>query len=242
MLKKIIISLLVLLILCAATLFFAGSFLVNKAVHTGIETIGPHVTQTSVSLDDVNISALSGKGSLSGLKVGNPEGFKNEFILELGQIEVELRTSSLLSDKIIIEKVHIQNPAISYEKTLTSSNLDQLLKNIEAFTGTEEKKDTDSASGKKVVIRELLIEGGTIYAGTFGAGVRMPMPTIRMENVGEQDDGQTPAQVIQLVLTEVFKSSGSAVSGASEFLKESGKGLLDGSKKATDGIRNLFGR
>ena len=164
MIKKILLVLVLLAVAAAAAIYFVGSAALNKGIKHGVETVGPDVTQTPVTLADVNISVLSGKGTLKGLNVGNPEGYKSENIFALGQIDIEVDTSTVFSDKIIINKIHIRQPEISYEKTFTSSNVKKLLDNIEQFTGpkgetSEDAPAEESGTQKQIVIKQLIIRG-----------------------------------------------------------------------------------
>ena len=122
MIKKLFLSSCILFFVAVLIAYFFGSTLLNKSIKTGVETFGPKVTQTPVRLDEVKLSVLSGNGLLSGLYVGNPEGFKSENIFALGQVEVDIVPRSLLSDEIVINKIYIQKPHISYEKTFKSSS------------------------------------------------------------------------------------------------------------------------
>ena len=253
MIKKIFLFLVILAVAGVAAIYFLGSSALNKVIKTGVEEFGPEFTQTSVRLDNVDISILSGNATLTGLYVGNPDGYKSENIFALGQIEIDIDLRSLVSgDKIIINKIHIQKPEISYEKTLTSSNIKALLKNIEAFTGpadetaeeaTEEPEDGPS---KQVVIKQLIIEDGTIFVGLMGIGTTVPLPRIEMNDIGEEGNDMSMAEVLDLVLTKVLKSIGPAISGAGNLVGEGGKAALEQGEgaleKATDSIKSLFGK
>jgi hypothetical protein len=255
MIKKIFLALLGLAVIGIIVIALFGSKMLNSGIKKGVETIGPRVTQTNVTLEAVDISIFSGAGKLTGLNVGNPEGFKSENIFALGEIDVAVQISSLLSDKIIIDRVIIKNPAISYETRISTSNVKQLLENIEAFTGPKaeevpaEEVPADSVPGKQVVIRKVIVEGATVYVGLLGVGQAVPLPRIELNDIGE-DRKMNIADAIDLVLTEVLKAIGPAISNAGGMLKDSGKALLDGAisgddsaaKKATDGIKNLFGK
>jgi hypothetical protein len=265
MLKKIFLLLFILAVATVTAIYFLGSSALNKGIKTGVETFGPEVTQTAVRLDEVNLSILSGNGTLTGLYVGNPDGYKNENIFALGQIEIDVDTGSIFSDKIIINKIIIQQPEISYEKTLTSSNIKALLKNIEAFTrpaaesseSPAEETPTEDSASKQVVIKQLVIENGTIFVGLMGVGSSVPLPRIELNDIGEDGNKKSMAEVIDQVLSEVLKSIGPAIAGAGNILGEGGKtALLEGEdtlekvgtaagdavNKASDSIKNLFGK
>jgi len=256
MFKKRLIGFALLAVIIVAVIYFAGSSVLNKGIKSGVETYGPRVTQTPVTLEDVQLSILSGSGMLKGLHVGNPEGYKSENIFALGQIDLKVNTRSVFSDKIIIDHIIIKRPAMSYEKKLTTSNLKKLLENIEQFTGPSSEPEAETAeeekagTKKQVIIKKLLIEDGTIYVGALGIGQTVPLPRIEMENIGEDGNEMTMPEVIDLVLSQVLQSIGPAIASAGELggaavdvLKTQG---LDKVGQATDlvgeGIKGLLGK
>lgn len=256
MFKKRLIGFALLAVIIVAAIYFAGSSVLNKGIKSGVETYGPRVTQTPVTLEDVQLSILSGSGMLKGLHVGNPEGYKSENIFALGQIDLKVNTRSVFSDKIIIDHIIIKRPAMSYEKKLTTSNLKKLLENIEQFTGPSSEPEAETAeeekagTKKQVIIKKLLIEDGTIYVGALGIGQTVPLPRIEMENIGEDGNEMTMPEVIDLVLSQVLQSIGPAIASAGELggaavdvLKTQG---LDKVGQATDlvgeGIKGLLGK
>ncbi|MDQ8193111.1 hypothetical protein QEH59_01645 [Coraliomargarita sp. SDUM461004] len=237
MFKKLLLGLLLIALAAGAVVYFVLSGGLNKQIKNAVETYGPRVTQTDVTLEDVNLSILSGSGTLKGLNVGNPEGYQSEHIFALGQIDLKIDTSTILDQTIIIDHILIKAPAISYEKSLSSSNVKDLMNNIEAFTGPSSgpSPDPEPSTGakKQVVIKELLIEDGTVYVGALGVGRTVTLPRIEMNNIGE-GGSMTMAEVMDLVLTKLLQSIGPAIADAGDLLKEGGKAALDAaSKQAT---------
>lgn len=177
MIKKIFLFLALLLVAGIAVIYFFGSGWLNSAVKRGIEDYGPQMTQTPVTVESVSLSIFSGKGTLKGLHVGNPEGYQTENIFALEQIEIEIDTSTVLEDVIIINKIHILRPAVSYERTLTTSNIRTIRNNIEAFIGPSTPgQDVPEGEGakKQVIVRQLLIEDGTVFLSALGAELARP--------------------------------------------------------------------
>ena len=218
MIKKLLLGFFLLAVVAIALVVFLGASALNKGVKSGVETFGPKVTQTPVTLDAVSLSVFSGKGSISGLNVGNPDGFESENIFELGQIDIAIDKGSILTDTIIIDHIHIKAPSISYEKTLTSSNVKELQKNIEKFTGGSSapapEESTGEKSSKNLVIKELIIEDGTIFVGLLGVGQTVQLPTIEMTNIGAEGTETNAAEVINEILGKVLTSIGPAIAGA----------------------------
>ena len=216
MIKKLILGLILLALVAVGAIYFFGASALNNGVKRGVETFGPQVTQTAVTLDSVNLSPFSGSGTLKGLHVANPEGFKSENIFALGQIDIKIDKSTVFSDKIVIDEVIIKRPEISYEKTLSSSNVKQLLANIEAFTGPQDDSEADGGAKKQVVIRKLLIEEGTVYVGAMGIGQTVKLPRIEMTDIGEDNNRMTIAEAVNLVLSTVVSNIGPAIANVGE--------------------------
>ncbi|MGB0344582.1 MAG: hypothetical protein ACPGGJ_04225 [Coraliomargarita sp.] len=227
MIKKLFLWIVVLAIAAFALVYFFGAGWVTKAV----ETVGPKVTQTPVRLDDVDLSLLSSSGTLQGLYIGNPEGYKHEHIFTLGKIDVEVDAKSLLSDEIVIKKIHIRSPEMNYEKTLRGSNLKSLLANVESFGRTQggegRARETASAPGssaepspdvaeeassKRILIQDLLIEDLKVRVGLMGAGTSVTIPRIAMQDLDSASTTETVAKVLQSVLGEVTRQIGAGVS------------------------------
>ena len=191
-----------------ALIFFLGPAILNKGIQSNIETFGSRLTQTPVTLDDVNISVLSGKGTIKGLYVGNPEGFKKEFILVLEQIEIALDRKSLFSDKLVIDKIHIKQPQISLEQRLNTSNLKELQRNIEGFASstsktTREKKTPETK--KQLIVKKLIIEDTRIYLSLIGQELNFTLSRIELDNLRKDNALSSIEQIIHLALSEVAK-------------------------------------
>ncbi|MFO8026531.1 MAG: hypothetical protein R6U56_02575 [Opitutales bacterium] len=264
MIKKLLIGILALALIAAVLIYFLGAGLLNSSVKKGVETVGPKVTQTSVTLESVNLAPFSGSGTLKGLIVGNPEGFESENIFALGQVDIQFDTSTLFSDTIVIDKIHVVAPAISYEKKLRTSNIKELQKNIEAFTGPPDETDKEpapeTAAEKQVVIRKLIIEEGSIYVGALGSGQTVSLPRIEMDDIGGGGERITLAQAIDLILNKLVRNIGPAIANAGELGKKAaeafktqglekmdqasdkaGEAANEAVDKASEEIKKLFG-
>lgn len=246
MIKKIFIGIAALALIAGVLVYFLGSSILNSSVKKGVETIGPKVTQTSVTLETVDLSPFSGGGTLKGLNVGNPKGFNSEHIFKLGQIDIQVDTGTVFSDKIVINEIIINSPEMSYEKSLTNSNVKQLLKNIEAFTGRKEDPEstpeTDTGGKKQVVIRKLLIEEGTIYVGAMGVGQTVKLPRIEISDIGEDRNKMTAPEVINLVLSKVLSNIGPAIANAGEISKAAAEAIKTQGLEKVDMVTEKAGK
>ena len=85
----------------------------DKGIKTAVETLGPKYTQAEVTLNKVDLSLKSGKGTLSGLVVGNPVGFKTGQAFSLGEISVQVDTSTVTKPVIVIQQIRIMAPEMT---------------------------------------------------------------------------------------------------------------------------------
>ena len=110
----------------------------DRGIKTAVETIGPEMTQSSVSLNSVDLSLTTAKGSFSGLRVANPEGFAAADAFSLGEISFAMDADSLASDTIIIDSLRIVAPEITMERADGRSNLDRIQSNIDSYLGADD--------------------------------------------------------------------------------------------------------
>src|SRR2546421_162049 len=113
--RKIITRLIFAVLILAVLAVLAVHFFLDSALKRGVETIGPDLTKVSVKVALVNLSLLSGSGTINGLVVGNPEGYKSPSSISVGTASVAIQPSSLLSDKTIVRSIKLQAPEVTFE-------------------------------------------------------------------------------------------------------------------------------
>jgi uncharacterized protein YacL len=233
--KKLIIRLLIALVVVVILAILAVGLLLDGAVKRGVETFGPKLTKVDIKLQSVSLSLFSGAGTIKGLLVGNPEGFKTPSAIRVGEATLALKPGSLLSDKIVIKTINVQAPEITYETDLKHDNLSQILANMRETTGAGGKELTkpqepsqpkEPKPAKKLQVDEFVITGGRIHVSATGLvqGTAMiPLPDIRLHNLGTGPDGVTPAELAKIVLEAIETKAAQAAAGA---VADIGKGAL----------------
>jgi len=194
--KKIIIGLVLFVAVAIGVVFFAfGSIL-----KTGIETAGSSVLGTAVTVNSVGVSALSGSGGISDLRIGNPEGFNEPYAMELGSLDVKVNVGSVFSDTIVIDSIVIQRPEITYETRITSDNIRTLLENLSGG-GDQAPAETENAEpGKQIIIRDFQMIDPQVNLVAAIARAPIPLPDIRLQNIGEDNASVTVAEAGRQVL------------------------------------------
>lgn len=234
--KVVKITVALLLVLAVVVVMNLGS-----GLKTLVETLGPEMTQSQVSLGKAKISLMSGEGSFKDLVIGNPEGFDTQHAFSLGEISFKLDPESLATDTIVVESLRILAPQIIMESDRGGSNLDRIEKNIQAYLGSSNPAtETEDGSSKNIVIKDLLISDAVLEYGLLGSTtLELPLPELHLTNIGEEGQGVSIAEASAKVIAEISKSASKEAlqSGA---LKDVSSKLEDQIKDKTGDLKSLF--
>src|ERR1035438_10430979 len=152
----------VIVVLVVVGAIVVGSHL-GDIVKSGLETVGPKVTQTSLKVDTVSVSLLGGSAGVNGLVLGNPEGYKAPSSISIGKAAVSLSPGSILSDKIVVRSVEVHDAEITFEgNQLGANNLAKIMDNVNALTPAADKAATNApaaaAPGEKKPAKKLEVD------------------------------------------------------------------------------------
>ena len=100
-------------------------------VKTAINTYGPKITETELRVDDVGISLFSAEAKLKKFFLGNPKGFKSPSAMNVGSVFVDVDEGTITKDTIVINKVVVEGPEITYEKRAKTDNFQAILANTQ---------------------------------------------------------------------------------------------------------------
>ena len=227
----------------------------DSLIETAVEEIGSEASQTSVQLDQAEISPTSGAGALRGLTVGNPKGFKTSHASKVAAVKVVVNLRSLTGETIHIKEIIIDAPDIIYELGGGGSNLQTIQNNVSKASGggNAKAKQSGGDEGPKVIIDNLYIRNAKVAlsAGILGGRkVPVPVPDIHLKDIGKDSKdgkGATMSEAAKKVIDEITGSVTKAASAINlEGIKKQAEGLTKGAEGATkgitEGIKGLFGR
>lgn len=238
--KKILkIVLILLVVLFIAFFFFAGYFVKNS-----VNTFAPMALGVPVTIGDMDVKPYRGLINIHDLTIGNPEGFKTDSLFKMKQLTIDIKMSSLFTDTIIVKEVGVIGPEITYESTLTGSNVGALEKQLagEKDETAEEPVDeveAEEEGGKKVIIEKFVLNEGQVnlsMPGMMGTALPIPLPSIEMLDIGKEEDkkGASITDVIGKIFSTIFSS-------VIKVVTSSGKLLGDGAKLLGDGAMAVGG-
>ncbi len=233
--KKILIGVGVLVVIVAVGVFvLLGSL--NGIVKAAVEKIGSDLTQTKVTLSEVDIEETSGKGTLRGFRVTNPDGFSKDDAFKFDEVSVTIDAASILSDPVIIKEIVVVGPEIVYEFGDSGTNLDRPNKNVQSKAGSGGGGASDSP---KFVIENLYLRDGkvAVQAPLLDEKISVPLPTIHLTDIGKQGRGATPGDIADQTMEAILDSASKAVSSAKidiGALTESAGEAAKGAQKALE--------
>jgi len=217
----------------------------DRIVGDVIETAGSRATRATVTVDSVDLQVMQGSGTITGVTVGNPEGFETPRAFALGTISVELEPKTLTETPIVVRRVTIDSCDVTYEWQLGGSNMARIEENVREYAAGDRSTQAAEEDGEpaRVVIRELVVEGGHIEVAASvlgGQTVGVPLDRIVLRDVGANEGGATAAGITTAVLGALTSGVLEAVAGAGidelGGAQDAGEKILEGAKDILDGV------
>lgn len=242
--KKVLVLGGVVVALLAVAGFVFAMFL-GRMVAAGVNTLGPKITQTKVSVASAVVSPFSGVTTLREFVVGNPAGWSDANLCSFGRVHLDLTPWSILDDHVEINAIEIDAPEFNYETKIIASNAGDFLKNIEASVGSKAgTPEAKSGLGKpiRISVKKIRIQNGKVRVGIGDRAVVVAMAAIEINDIGTKEGGVPPDQLVMAVMRSVTPGIINAASQAAlELGKTGGAGAAESVKKAGEAIKSLFG-
>jgi len=203
----------------------------DALVKRAIEGLGPQLTGVTVTVKRVRLEPVDGTGSINGLEVGNPPGYKSARALVLGEIRLAIDYTTLTSSVIRVKEISLQGPVITYEAGAGGDNLTAIQKHIDAeIAKLAGPGGTDQVSGRKFIVDHIYVRDASIR---YGDALSLSMPNVHLRDVGKKSNGASAGEVVKAVW-------GSIAGGATSVASRAGGVVRDGAKNVLDGARGLF--
>jgi len=241
--KKLLIRISLIVLVLVVIAVVAIGLSLNGAIKKGVEKFGPQMAKVAVRLDGVNLSFLSGSGSLKGLVIGNPDGYKTPHAMSVGLASVAVAPGSIFSDKIVVKSIRIEAPQVTFELGPGGNNLQRIQENLAAATGgpaepaTPAEPAADSQSGKKLQVDEVIITGGKVTLGAAMLGgklIEAPLPEIRLSNLGQGPEGITGPELGKVILSQI--NQGAIKTYTDQLAKAGAEALQNLTANATNAV------
>jgi len=200
-----------------------------------IERYGPELTGVSVKVRSVKLEPIDGRGSISGVEVGNPRGFSAPHSVTLGEIRLALDPGTITSDVVHVREISLEAPSITYERGVQGDNLGAIQKHIESRVPKSkggEGAAKEPGPERKFIIDDLRVRDAKVnYGGVASAG----LPDMHLRDLGKKTGGATAAEITREVWGELQRVAIARAPAAIEGLKDKAKG-------ATERLRGLLNK
>lgn len=222
--------------------YIAGTFFLGSIVKSAVNRSGPRLTQSRVVLEGATISPFTGTGTLTGFTVENPAGWSAGKALYVGTVHFSVKPLSLLSDRIVVNSIEIDQAEFTYETKLVASNIGDLLKNIEAAGGgAKEPKAAPEGKPSRFEVKHFRLTNGKVKVGVIGKELPMDMPPIELNDLGADGNGITGGQLSAALLKSVTASVvATSAKAAGHLGTNTGAAAIEEVKKAGEKLKDLF--
>ena len=224
-LLKLLIGLVAVVVIAVVVVFFW----INSLAKSGIEQAATYALGVNTTLDEARIGMLSGQFGLGGLDVANPAPYTADRFLRLGSGDVAVSLGSLMQDQVELPLLHLSGIELNLEYDGEKGNYDVILEHLQSLSSASDTPDTpdtppapqpssDPESGKKFIIREVVIDDVTINGqfkimGDKPTEVTFNIPQIRLTDIGSDSGGgvvlsQVAGTLLSAVLEEAVRQGG----------------------------------
>lgn len=181
-------------------------------IKRAVNSYGPEITKTELHVADVSVSIFSGEAKIKQFFLGNPAGFKTPSAMKVGSVLVKVNEKSLTGNPIVVDRIEVISPEITYEKKGAMDNFHTILNNITKISTSEKQSKQESGkegAGKKIVIRDFVVKNGKVNLAlsVYGLGdkqISSPLPDIHLTNIGEKKNGASPAEAFKEVFAALY--------------------------------------
>lgn len=224
---------------------------INSIARKAVEVIASEVLAQPVTVQSLTISPMAGKLRIEGFKIASVQPFEAPALLDLGSVDVTLKTGSLLSDTIEIDQIVLDGMKFTMEQKGLDNNVAKLLARLKAYQEASKgpaKPDDASKKGKQLAIGEVVIKQTTAALMVSGLPTKPANLSITVKEAKIEkplDPEGRPLRIADFIGVVITQVGGQVLqdgaSGLTDITKGAGKALEDAGKGATDALKNAGG-
>ncbi len=238
--KKIIATLLILLLVIGAGAWYYVSFHMDSMIRNQIESASSSSLGTRVTVGSVETNIKDGSLNISSVTVANPPGYRNKNAISLNGIEAAVDYTNF-----DIRRMVIDSPDIVIEEKGGKTNFTDLMAALEKKNSSSAPASDDDSDGKKepakeekiIVIRHFRMSESR---AAFESESLDRYSDIKIGAVELNDLKGTPTEISNAIASEILSEVTKAA--AIEILKAQASKHLDKAEvKISSKLKDLFG-
>ena len=214
-----------------------------KSGTNDVEKLIKELSDIKFALDESAIVAITdGRGTIKGVEVANPPGYRGPQALRVGEINVGVDVSSITEDVIVIREIVVQSPQVTYEISGKTNNLEAIQKNIEAYVkstgGESSARDAPGKTGpaRKYIFGHIALRNARVSMSNpilKGGSIPFDIPDIELRDLGRGTNGITAAEAARIVTNALIAKIAQKVLTNVDLLRKGGR---EGALEALKGL------
>jgi hypothetical protein len=186
---------------------------VDHLARLAIESAGSRALGVTTTLDQLSIGVFSGRSSLAGFQVANPEGFQSSYFLRLDSGAVNMSLLNVLHETIAIDQLTLSGIHLNLVREVKQANFSAIIANIRRFEEEIAKQaGSNLATGKQYVIHSVLIRDVHVHVDLLPLGGKLtqldvPIELIELKDVGAGSSrGENLARIIATIVRALLEA------------------------------------
>lgn len=215
----IVLGVLLLLIVIASVV---GIIRIDSLAKHAIERGGTHATGVDTRVHKVSLSLLGGSFGMDGLSVKNPQGFKADKFLALGNGGVAVSLASLNKPVIRLQTLSLSDLTLNIEARGNTYNYQPILDRLKSMKPDDPAAKDAPKDGKKFIVDEISIRnvlihvdladlpGGLESLAGKDKSIDIPIHEVNLKNVGNADGSGVPIAELARVIVKALMDAAAA--------------------------------
>lgn len=262
---KILIGLAALLVVLVLGGVLVGFTMIDSLVRKGVEKGGTYALGVPTELASADVGVFGGTVALAGLRIANPEGFKGDAFLTLGDGGLAVSLGTLRQDVVEVPSLSLTNIDLHLERAGEQANYQVILDNLKRFESGDAPTPKDGEGGKRFIIRKVEIRDVAAHIQLIPLGgelstIEVVVPEVILTDVGADNPlklGELMNVVTQALLSTIAANANGALPedlareltdrlGQLDALKAQGIGVAadfgEGLEKVVGDLKDLQGQ
>lgn len=260
--RKVLVSLAALAVAVAlAAVLFLDSYAARLVSEEATSALG-----VTTKVSSAHIGLVSGRSTVSGVAIEQPEGFPKGEMLTLREGSITVGLTKLMGGKIVIDELTLTGITVTLDEANGKLNLEVVASNLSGEDASDAKATAPQTPGREVVIQRLTIRDiRVIVAGTAaklaGKPVEVTIPDIVVTDLGTKTSGSDIAAEVSTqlishltiaivqarieglpdtILSGLNEAAGNLHGALSDFADTAKEGLKKAAEGIGDAVKDLF--
>jgi uncharacterized protein involved in outer membrane biogenesis len=205
-------------------LYSSRDILIKRA----IEHYGPQLTGTAVKVRQVKLEPGQGIGAITGLEIGNPQGFSAPHAVTLGEMKLAVDPSTITSNVVHVKEISLEAPTITYERGAGGDNLSAIQKHIKSQLPKSQGGGGAAEKSKDAPQRKFIVDHVQVRKAkvSYGGAVTVDLGDVHLRDLGKKKGGATAAELTDEVWSELNRIAIARAPAAIEELRDKLRGLI----------------